>query len=57
MCGICGEWNPGGIERERLERMNAAIVHRGPDDAGQAVLGEVGLAMRRLSIIDLVCGH
>jgi asparagine synthase (glutamine-hydrolysing) len=57
VCGICGEWNPGGLERETLERMNAAIVHRGPDDEGQTLLGEVGLAMRRLSIIDLGRGH
>jgi asparagine synthase (glutamine-hydrolysing) len=57
VCGICGEWNPGGLERETLEKMNAAIVHRGPDDDGQILLGETGLAMRRLSIIDLGSGH
>src|SRR4051794_6692203 len=57
MCGICGEWNPEGIERETLGRMNAAIAHRGPDDRGEAILGEVGLAMRRLSIVDLAGGH
>ncbi len=61
MCGICGEWNPFGADRtaleQVLERMNGAIVHRGPDDQGVAVLGEAGLAMRRLSIIDIARGH
>ncbi|MFP5285466.1 MAG: asparagine synthase (glutamine-hydrolyzing), partial [Thermoanaerobaculia bacterium] len=57
MCGICGEWSPFGAEQASLDRMNAALVHRGPDDDGSAVLGEAGLAMRRLSIIDLARGH
>jgi asparagine synthase (glutamine-hydrolysing) len=57
LCGICGEWNSSGVERETLARMNAALVHRGPDDEGQVVLGEAGLAMRRLAIIDLATGH
>ena len=43
--------------RQSLERMNDAIVHRGPDDQGAVLLGEAGLAMRRLSIIDLARGH
>lgn len=33
--------------------MNDQMVHRGPDDEGYYAAGEVGLAMRRLSIIDL----
>jgi asparagine synthase (glutamine-hydrolysing) len=37
--------------------MNQQIVHRGPDDAGFFVDGNVGLAMRRLSIIDIRTGH
>jgi len=37
--------------------MNQQIVHRGPDDAGFYVSENVGLAMRRLSIIDLKTGH
>jgi asparagine synthase (glutamine-hydrolysing) len=37
--------------------MNGTLVHRGPDDDGSVVLGEAGLAMRRLSIIDLARGH
>ncbi|HSF41097.1 MAG TPA: asparagine synthase (glutamine-hydrolyzing) [Thermoanaerobaculia bacterium] len=57
MCGICGEWNIGGVEAKTLERMNDALVHRGPDDQGAVLLGEAGFAMRRLSIIDLARGH
>ncbi|MDP9161361.1 MAG: asparagine synthase (glutamine-hydrolyzing) [Acidobacteriota bacterium] len=40
-----------------LEQMNGQIVHRGPDDAGFFVEANVGLAMRRLSIIDIATGH
>ena len=53
MCGIAGF--SGDFERSLLERMNDAIAHRGPDDAGACWLPEdrLGLAHRRLSIIDL----
>ena len=37
--------------------MNDRIVHRGPDDEGFFLDGSVGLAMRRLSIIDVKTGH
>jgi asparagine synthase (glutamine-hydrolysing) len=37
--------------------MCAAIAHRGPDDDGFWCGPEVGLGMRRLSIIDLGSGH
>ena len=60
MCGICGIFfaDPGRrVNRETLEQMNARIWHRGPDDAGFFVENHVGLAMRRLSIIDLGTGH
>ncbi|MGQ0543120.1 MAG: asparagine synthase (glutamine-hydrolyzing) [Blastocatellia bacterium] len=58
MCGIAGIINNGGREasREILERMNRAILHRGPDDDGLYVTENVGLAMRRLAIIDLASG-
>jgi asparagine synthase (glutamine-hydrolysing) len=45
------------VERETLVEMNRQIVHRGPDDDGFFVEGNVGLAMRRLSIIDIKTGH
>jgi len=57
VCGICGEWNLQAVEARSLERMSDALVHRGPDDQGAVLLGEAGLAMRRLSIIDLTRGH
>lgn len=58
MCGIVGIVNNGDrkASREVLERMNRAILHRGPDDDGFYVNKNVGLAMRRLSIIDLASG-
>src|ERR1700721_2834566 len=60
MCGICGIFYPDPrrhAERDTLAAMNSQIVHRGPDDDGFFVCGQVGLAMRRLSIIDLETGH
>jgi asparagine synthase (glutamine-hydrolysing) len=33
------------------------LVHRGPDDEGYFMEGNVGLGMRRLTVIDLVTGH
>jgi len=60
MCGICGvvHFDRGQkVERSTLEAMNHQIVHRGPDDAGFYVSENIGLAMRRLSIIDVAGGH
>ena len=59
MCGIVGIVNSAGrqVEREILEQMNCSIVHRGPDEDGFYVKENVGLAMRRLSIIDLASGQ
>ena len=58
MCGICGLLSLDGasVDPEVLAAMNATLVHRGPDSAGSIVDGPVGLAMRRLSIIDLAGG-
>jgi asparagine synthase (glutamine-hydrolysing) len=57
MCGICGVVSASGsVDPERLARMSATLVHRGPDSAGEFVEGPVGLAARRLSIIDLETG-
>jgi asparagine synthase (glutamine-hydrolysing) len=56
MCGICGLVSSGGADRGRLEAMSATLVHRGPDSSGIHVDGPVGLAARRLSIIDLETG-
>lgn len=59
MCGITGYINNSDrpVERGVLERMNRAIIHRGPDEDGFYVKENVGLAMRRLSIIDLAGGQ
>jgi asparagine synthase (glutamine-hydrolysing) len=40
-----------------LKAMTDALIHRGPDDEGFYISGEVGLGHRRLSIIDLAAGH
>ncbi len=56
MCGICGIASTGDVDRSRLEAMSATLVHRGPDSAGSFVDAEIGLAARRLSIIDLAHG-
>ncbi len=59
MCGIAGivELDPSGrVSRHSLQAMADAIAHRGPDDDGFLVDGNVGLAHRRLSIIDVAGG-
>ena len=56
MCGIAGVAG-AAPDVAVLNKMAAAIVHRGPDDAGILVDDQAGLAFRRLSIIDLAGGH
>lgn len=56
MCGIAGYFGEGN--REVLGRMADTVRHRGPDDEGFFVDEKVGLAHRRLAIIDLSpAGH
>jgi asparagine synthase (glutamine-hydrolysing) len=59
MCGIAGIFGIDGqqVHQNELVRMCDALVARGPDDAGYYVGGDVGISMRRLSIIDLDTGH
>ena len=59
MCGIVGFVRNDGkpVDEQLLSRMCNAIRHRGPDDEGFYVNGSVGLAMRRLAIIDLKSGQ
>jgi asparagine synthase (glutamine-hydrolysing) len=60
MCGICGIFNFGSrapADRAALKRATDAMAHRGPDDEGFYLQGEVALGNRRLSIIDLPGGH
>ena len=57
MCGICGWAGPTPPPDEELPRMAARLIHRGPDQDGFHLAQEVGLAIRRLKIIDLEGGH
>ncbi len=59
MCGIFGVWAPENRSAWGIERFRSAVIacrdeltHRGPDDAGIAIDGDIGLAHRRLAIID-----
>lgn len=56
MCGIAGfcQFKPGlPLKMKHLEAMTDEIRHRGPDDKGYYQKGPVGLAMTRLSIVDV----
>ncbi|HWS87124.1 MAG TPA: asparagine synthase (glutamine-hydrolyzing) [Pyrinomonadaceae bacterium] len=59
MCGVVGIVRPAGrpADGQLLARMNEAILHRGPDEEGTYLRGRVGMAMRRLAIIDLAGGQ
>ena len=61
MCGICGIAIPRQLNRPvdeiALTRMRDVIAHRGPDDAGTYINGNIGLGHRRLSIVDVAGGH
>jgi asparagine synthase (glutamine-hydrolysing) len=57
VCGICGIASTNGSEvTDRAAAMSATLVHRGPDSFGEFSDGDVALAARRLSIIDLETG-
>ena len=57
MCGICGIASTNGSAvTDRVAAMSATLVHRGPDSFGEFSDGDVALAARRLSIIDLETG-
>src|SRR5688572_24285540 len=59
MCGIAGILSLETGARpdpERLLRMARSLEHRGPDGEGILVDGPVGLAHRRLAIVDLAGG-
>src|SRR5579871_3793515 len=60
MCGVAGILLRAGgrVDEAGLQRMAAAIRHRGPDDEGCFVGEGVGLAAVRLAIIDVSsAGH
>lgn len=60
MCGICGTFffsRDAQVDAAEVRRMNEQIIHRGPDEDGFYLKGQVGLAMRRLSVVDLSSGQ
>ena len=61
MCGINGiAFSPRSnrqVEEAVLHAMRDEITHRGPDDKGSFVSGNIGLGHRRLSIVDVAHGH
>lgn len=60
MCGVAMVMQFDGKtpDAAALDRMSAAIAHRGPDDQGEFIYKNFGLAFRRLSIIDVTqAGH
>ena len=56
MCGIVGFIDSKSQDKEILENMMNAIIHRGPDDSGMYLDDTIALGHRRLSIIDLAGG-
>jgi asparagine synthase (glutamine-hydrolysing) len=59
MCGIAGvlDYSARTVDGAVVEKMADAIRHRGPDDSGLFLDGEIGLGHRRLSILDIEGGH
>jgi len=59
VCGIAGIAGPVGAVADpaELRRMCHVLVHRGPDDEGTYTHADIGLGIRRLSIIDVAGGH
>lgn len=59
MCGICGiaSRQKTPIDSVRLKKMNDALIHRGPDSDGYFQQPGIGMAMRRLKVIDLSTGE
>lgn len=59
MCGICGKVfvdTGHSVDSVLIRSMMEVLRHRGPDDGGTYIAGQVGLGHRRLSIIDLNTG-
>jgi len=59
MCGIAGIVTADGAPPDAgaLDRLAAALGHRGPDGSGRHVRGGIGLVQTRLAIIDLEGGR
>ena len=57
MCGIYGQLTTSELDVRHAEESTDLLSHRGPDERGTVLRGNVFLGMRRLSIIDLSGGH
>ena len=62
MCGFIGcvhdkEQNYREEQKQLFKNMNDIITHRGPDDDGFFYDDHIQFGFRRLSIIDIECGH
>ena len=59
MCGIFGivNFDENTVLKESLKIMSDKMIQRGPDDEGMLIDGNIGIGMRRLSIIDVEKGH
>jgi asparagine synthase (glutamine-hydrolysing) len=57
VCGIYGQLTDSELNVRRAEQSTDLLSHRGPDERGTVLRGNVFLGMRRLSIIDLSGGQ
>ncbi|MCM3871566.1 MAG: asparagine synthase (glutamine-hydrolyzing), partial [Pyrinomonadaceae bacterium] len=60
MCGISGLISRARItggDVARVAKMSRALIHRGPNDAGEYQAEHISIAARRLSIVDLEGAH
>src|SRR3972149_6886059 len=60
MCGICGKAyfdNSMKVDADLIKEMAGSMTHRGPDESGMYISGNMGLGHRRLNIIDLNTGR
>jgi len=60
MCGICGiiRFDNQKVQEDSIKKMMQIMKHRGPDNEGMFIEGNVGLGFVRLSIIDFTStGH
>jgi asparagine synthase (glutamine-hydrolysing) len=60
VCGFTGVVDltgSGRVDAPTIERMIRTLDHRGPDDRGSLVAGDLAMAFARLSIVDLAGGR
>lgn len=56
MCGIFGDYSPGGADIRLIRRMAEVVAHRGPDGYGAHSFGTLAFGAGRLAIVDLTSG-